>query len=172
MPDCPSISSGSSYGLDDVVQIAEPLTLEFVGEVMEDSSSSDAASRSLTLSWACSRYVVNRIDGIRIRIEVSEAVGMTDKIFAYLMAPTNPTTLEKAGVFDHVCSPSDLAEYPEDAPIENSRPGWFRLNYVDLHVRSREEADDFLALVKQDAGGLRVTLDIMEAISPTGTEDV
>jgi hypothetical protein len=172
MPDCPSISSGSSYGLDDVVQIAEPLTLEFVGEVMEDSSSSDAAARSLQLSWSCSRYIVNRIDGIRIRVWVSEAVGMTDKIFAYLMTPKNPTTAEKEGVFDHVCSPVDLAEYPEDAPIENSRPAWFRLDYVDLHLRSREEADDFLARVKLDAGGLRVSLDIMEVIAPTGTEDV
>lgn len=134
------------------------------------SSSASADTRSITLSWAESRYIANKIDGIRIRIEATNAANMPAKIFAYQLLPMKPSTGEQVGAFDHICSPIDLEEYPEDSPIENVRPGWYRLDYIDVLVRSRHEADNFLAVVRADVRSLIGTLNIMDEIEPVGSE--
>lgn len=172
MSDCPSSSAGADYDYGDEVDLADALILEFFGEDAVESSSDDAGARSITLAKAASRYIYNEIDGIRVRIQAIEAVGMTTKVFAYLMAPTNPTTLEKKGTFSHICSPTDLAEYPADAPVENSVPGWFRLNYVDILVRSRQEADDFIECVFNDVLALKLSLNKQEIVETIGTEEL
>lgn len=169
MSDCSS-SSGSAYEYGDSVTLADTLTLEFFGEDAVESSSSDDGGRSITLVHAASRYVYNRIDGIRVRIQAVEATGMTTKVFAYLMSPTNPQTLAKKGVFDHVCSPVDLEEYPEDEPVANSVPAWFRLNYVDVLLRSRQEADDFIEQVFNDVRALKLTLNVQDTVETVDTE--
>jgi hypothetical protein len=126
-------------------------------------------NRRIKLSWQTSRYYASDTDGIRVRIEASAANLMPDKIFAYLLLPVKPGADNRAGMFDHVCSPSDLEEYPEDAPVAGSRPAWFRLNYVDVLLRSREEVEDFVAAVQQDVTALKIALDRVETLEP-GTE--
>ncbi len=131
-----------------------------------------ASGRFLRLVWACSHYVVNRDDGIRIRIDATDARNMPSKIFAYLLQPANPSTLARAGAFDHVCSPVDLEEYPEDEPEPFNRPEWFRLAYVDILVRSRLEADEFLSSVTADVRNLKRTLDLMDMLLPGGAIEI
>ena len=169
MSDCPSSSAGSDYAYGDSVSLADSLVLEFFGEEAVESSS-DASGRSITLVKAASRYIYNRVDGIRVRIQAVEATDMPTKVFAYLMAPTNPTTQARKGVFDHVCSPVDLEEYPEDAPVENSVPAWFRLNYVDILVRSQKEADDFIEAVFNDVAALKLTLNLQDSVQTIASE--
>lgn len=125
-------------------------------------------ARRIRLTWSQSYYKVNTVDGIRIRIEAVDAEEMPDKIFAYLLHPTNPATLAQAAGFDHVCSPVDLEEYPEDQPIANVRPTWFRLNYVDVLLRSQAELDQYLADIIADVKALKKTLDIMDTVTPLG----
>jgi hypothetical protein len=127
-------------------------------------------SRHIQLKWAVSHYVYNVLDGVRVRIWVESAVGVTAKVFAYQQFPKNPTTGEQAGVFDHVCSPPDLEEFPEDAPEPASRPAWFRLSYVDVIVRSVAEVDAFIEDVRADVRSLKATLDVMDELVPTGEE--
>ena len=126
------------------------------------------ATRRVHLTWAVSAYHYHSTDGIRVRIEAGAAENMPSKIFAYLMLPLEPGTTERAGAFDHVCSPTDLEEYPADEPIPNVRPEWFRLDYVDVIVRSRAEAYAFIRDVAADVHVLKTTLDVTDRIEPAG----
>jgi hypothetical protein len=127
--------------------------------------------RRITVRWATSQYVLNQIDGIRVRINVecSAEVGRS-KIFAYRMLPKNPATGEKEGFFSHVCSPADLEEYPVDAPVPTHVPEWFRLSYVDLFLRSWPEAEVFINDVLDDVRRLKTSLDAMDTIAYAGSE--
>lgn len=125
--------------------------------------------RRVKLTVHVSRYFLGSTDGIRVRIEASNANLMPSKIFAYLLMPVGPQAESRAGMFDHICSPSDLEEYPEDEPVTSARPAWFRLDYVDVLLRSREEVHDFIADVKQDVEALKRTLDVMDSVYPAET---
>jgi hypothetical protein len=124
------------------------------------------SDRRIKLTWQTSRYYSSNTDGIRVRIEATDANLMPDKVFAYLLLPVKAGADNKAGMFDHVCSPTDLEEYPEDEPVANARPAWFRLDYVDVLLRSREEVDDFVRAVQQDVMALKVALDRVETLEP------
>ena len=127
------------------------------------------SERRIKLTWQVSRYYASSTDGIRVRIEASEANLMPSKIFAYQLLPVGPADAERVGMFDHVCSPSDLVEYPEDEPVATLRPAWFRLNYVDVLLRSRTEVDAFIRDVTGDVTSLKETLDVADNLTPTGT---
>lgn len=125
-------------------------------------------ARRIKITWAQSRYLINRVDGIRLRIEATEAEEMPVKIFAYLTMPLRPGAGDPVGVFDHICSPVDLEEYPEDEPIAGHQPGWFRLDYVDVLLRSAAEIEAALAAILDDVRSLKHTLDTMDDTEPTG----
>lgn len=128
--------------------------------------------RRIKISWATSRYILGRDDGIRIRFEVLSAAEMAERIFAYRMLPLNPTTGEKVGHFSHVCSPADVAEFPEDEPLDGHRPEWFRLNFVDVLVRSLDEAADFITKVRADVRRLKHTYDVADTLQPANEENL
>lgn len=126
------------------------------------------SARRIKLTWHISRYYAHSTDGIRVRIETSDANLMPAKVFAYQMMPIGPAEAERAAMFDHVCSPSDLEEYPEDEPIATMRPAWFRLNYVDVLLRSRTEVDSFIRDVTADVQSLKEVLDVADELIPEG----
>lgn len=120
------------------------------------------AAHSISLKITSSPYITEKTDGQRLRIEAC-AGGLSDKIFAYRMLPVDVGG-GQAAYFSHVCSSVDLAEYPEDAPVPGHSPQWLRVQYVDVLVRSTAEADDFLAVVKQDVATLVASLDRQETL--------
>lgn len=124
--------------------------------------------RRVHLVWSVSRYNYHETDGIRVRITAQDVNLMPDKIFAYLLLPMKPGAGTRVGEFSHVCSPVDLEEYPEDEPIPGQRPEWFRLNYVDVLLRSRTEVYEFIREVEGDVRRLKETLDIMDDLLPGG----
>lgn len=126
------------------------------------------STRKLTVEWKASRYVWKKYDGVRIRIEVVAAENMPADVFAFRMRPINPATGEAAGFFSHVCSPPDLAEYPAREPRPEESPQWFRLDYVDVLLRSMEEMEAFLVDTIVDLRRLKRTLDIMDTLTPAG----
>lgn len=126
-------------------------------------------NRGITLKWATSPYIYQQHDGIRVRIWVSDAQEMESAVFAYRMLTVAPATGEAAGHFSHICSSVDLAEYPEGEPVAPSRPEWFRLDSVDVLLRSQEEADNFITTVREDVAKLKVTLDTMDTLEETTT---
>lgn len=144
------------------------LTINFYApEIVPDPVEPDTG-RNIHLTWSVSRYNYNTTDGIRVRITADNATLMSNKVFAYQMMPLKPNEEERVGSFDHVCSPVDLEEYPEDEPIENSRPAWFRLDYVDVLLRSRAEVKAFIQDVLEDVKRLKSTLDLMDNLLPGG----
>lgn len=119
-----------------------------------------------TVRCRVSDSVVGRDDGIRIRLDVEEPTGITPKLFAYRLLPLNANTGESLGHFSHVCSPVDIAEYPEDAPGVDDSPPWFRLEFVDVLVRSWAEADNFKASVLSDLRRLKTTIARVQTLLP------
>lgn len=71
----------------------------------------------------------------RLRVYVSEAVGIGPEIFLYQMGGTFPGQPEEE-MFSNVCSVPDLDEYPVDEPSEGSI--FFRKSNLDLTFRSLE----------------------------------
>lgn len=120
--------------------------------------------RRIRLSWQVSRYFASNTDALRVRVTAADANLMPDKIFAYLMLPIKQGAEAKTASFSHVCSPVDLEEYPEDAPVAGFRPEWFRLNYVDVLLRSREEVDSFIAGLQSDVTALKQALDRVDSL--------
>jgi len=151
--DCASSSSGN--GVVYPLQLADVLPLRF--ELQEDSSS-EADPRetpAIHLDIAVSRYKHATLDGVRVRVLADDAEEMTTKIFAYVTQPMNPGEAERTATFSHICSPADLEEFPADLPMSGVTPEWLRLDYVDVLVRSWDEALEFIAIVKADVQALR-----------------
>ena len=145
--------------IEGVIEIPDTLALNFYDPDVELPPPPAGNLRRIRLSWQVSRYNFETTDGIRVRITASDAYLMPSKVFAYTMLPMKPNAEERIGVFDHICSPTDLEEYPEDDPIPNQRPAWFRLNYVDVLLRSRSEVKEFIESVVSDVQRLKETLD-------------
>ena len=123
-------------------------------------------ARSLKIRYASSHYTFGRHDGIRIRIEVVCASGVCPGVFAYRMLPVDPHG-NNEGHFSHIVSPVDLVEMPKDSPCPGASPEWFRLSFVDVLVRSVEEAKNFLDVVKCDLKRLMDTLCTMDEVMPS-----
>lgn len=130
------------------------------------------ADRRIKIRWATSRFILGRIDGIRVRIDAVCSSNMPARVFAYRMLPTDPATGAQAGWFSHVCSPTDIEEFPANSPIPGHLPEWYRLDYVDIFLRSREEADAFITDVRSDVRRLKTTLDIMDSIETEGAVNI
>jgi len=127
-----------------------------------------ATPRKIKLSWHVSEYHYPSIDGIRVRITATGAELMPNKVFAYMLVPQVPGDSEKIAAFDHVCSSADLEEFPEDEPTPAAKPGWFRLDYVDVVLRSRAEVHAFLRDTASDVYSLKKTLDLADRLNPVG----
>ena len=151
------------------VWLEDTLTINFYDREIDPKPTLAVVSeRNIHIQWAVSRYYMNDIDGIRVRIEADEATAMPTKIFAYQMLPVRPGSDEQIATFDHVCSVVDLEEYPEDEAAPNSRPAWLRTNYVDVFLRSQEEVRAFVTSVLEDVQILKNTLDIGDELLPGG----
>lgn len=155
----------SSY--QGVVELDQKLGLNFYTPEIDPEPPSPSGRR-VRLTWSVSRYNYHATDGIRVRIEANDGYLMPEKIFAYMMLPLKPGENEPVGAFDHVCSPVDIEEYPEDEPIPGHRPAWFRLNYVDVLLRSRTEVYEFIREVCDDVQRLKTTLDLTDTLLPGG----
>lgn len=152
----------------EIIELSETLGLNFYTPPMPSSNPGPDTGRRIHLVWTVSRYNYNGTDGIRVKIEADAAEDMPRKIFAYLMLPMKPGADEREGAFDHICSPTDLEEYPEDSPIPDHRPEFFRLDYVDVVLRSRTEVHAFIRDVAEDVYRLKRTLDLMDHMLPGG----
>jgi len=125
-------------------------------------------ARKIKIKWSTSNYKLGVDDGYRVRLFVDCAEDMAEEIFVYREMPTNPATGERGGFFSHVASPVDLEEMPADEPRPGEIPEWFRLNYVDIIVRSTTEAEGFITDITEDVERLKNALDRLDTIEPRG----
>ncbi len=110
---------------------------------------SPVSHRRIKLTPAFQTVTAPGISVFRFTLTASDAHELPDAIFAYREIPLQPGQASTVAVFDHVCSPVDLQEYPVGAPRVNADPPWFRLPSVDLECRTRAQAlqthDDLVA---------------------------
>ncbi len=111
--------------------------------------------RRIKLTYAFQRdFVANVHDVFRLTIAASDGHLMPNAIFAYLQEPLQPGEAEMVDVFDHVCSPVDLQDYPVNAPRVNAVPPWFRCDSVDIEVPTREQGLEALHAIVGDVTSL------------------
>jgi len=149
------------------------------GISMSDSSSSFSSSdtpsdkHGIKLKrYVQAKYVINNIDGFRMKVEALDANGMSNAIFRYLRGPLSASTGSYQDDFDGICSPSDLEEFYENAPQPGANPAWFRKSYVDLVFRSQATANEAWEMMLSDVKILVKTMDTMEDIQPEITVSI
>lgn len=143
---------------------------------MSESSSNSSASSSEAVTYARgvrlrvleqTRYQAGVVDGFRIRIEAHGGYLMPNAIFRYIRRPLNPDDGTKADEFDGVCSSVDLEEFGEGAPIPDAAPPFLRLDYMDVVVRSRVEAQEAVNAVVAEVGSLVDSLNAQDVLAET-----
>lgn len=83
------------------------------------------------------------LHGFRLRVAVEEIDGGMDRyVFVYRRGPTDPLTNTAVDEFMTVASFVDLAEYPALAPDPDKGLPFFRLDYVELDVRSQSQYEE------------------------------
>lgn len=94
-------------------------------------------------------YVVGRDTGYRVLLEVTSAEEMDGRVFRYLASPVTGAD-PPAVVYDGVCSPSDLEQWPPVDPTPGQFPAFCRRDSVDLVFRSRGQAEDWLTACREE----------------------
>lgn len=88
----------------------------------------------------------------RLRAWVSEAEGMTEKIFVRQRLPVVPYQEAVRSIFSNVAQPSDLVDYPEDEPSGTST--YFRTGSLDLEFKSADLLASSLTRLEGDIRNL------------------
>jgi hypothetical protein len=111
-------------------------------------------------------YTSPIITGFRFKVVVYGANLMPNTIFRYAREALNARDGTYRLAFDGVCSPSDLEDFPEEAPIVGIFPEFCRLDYVDLVFRSQSLAEDTWNIIIEETSNLVKTLNTMDVIKP------
>ena len=157
-----SLSSGSSGSLSSMSSGSSPSSSQ---------ASSDGHGIRLR-KQVQTKYVINNVDGFRMKIDAYDANNMSGAIFRYLRTPFSAASGTYTDEFDGICSPSDLEEFPEGAPVPSSNPAWFRKDSVDLVFRSQTTANETWDKIVSDVDILVKTLDTMDVIAPEITVSI
>lgn len=127
-------------------------------------------TRGVELSVTSAEWTKDNRTGMRLRIDVVRAEGMPSKIFAYREEASGPNGT--VGVFSHVCNPTNLEEYPEDAPTDPNVPQWYRLDYVDIVYDSPKEAQEAEQIIREHVQALVDELNAADQLADAGTYQV
>ena len=84
-------------------------------------------------------YILNYDDGYRLTIAASNPVNFDGNIFLFLVQPLQAGQTVPSAIFQKICSPRDIAQYPIGQPLPNSNPGWFRTNSFTVDFDNSED---------------------------------
>lgn len=133
---------------------------------VSSSATGDANGRGIWLKrFTQTVYKSNTIHGFRFKVEAYGGNLMPNTIFRYAREALNAREGTYRLAFDGVCSPSDIEEFPEEAPLANVYPEFCRLDYVDLVFRSQSLAEEAWVLLLEEVGALINTLNIMDNLT-------
>lgn len=111
------------------------------------------------------------VGAYRLRVEVVDVDGgMDPNIFLYRRDPYNPVTNEQLDVLFAMASPVDMADYPVGEPDPDAEFPFFRLDYMEIDVRSTRVADETWTTIVREANTLVLALDRLEELEEV--EDV
>jgi hypothetical protein len=118
-------------------------------------------AKSIQLSKRSTVYVPD-ISSLKLVVETVNAVDMPSKIFVKQRIRNFA-----AGTFDDtfaaICTPTQLEDFPEDAPAEGS--SYFRTNKVELVCRTPEQLQSVFDSLVYETKKLVVDLTDMERLS-------
>tara|TARA_B100000700_G_scaffold324572_1_gene431069 strand:+ start:1938 stop:2681 length:744 start_codon:yes stop_codon:yes gene_type:complete len=142
-------SESSAYSIDSAFSsIADDIDgWSSSSSLSSESLGTPITTRAVTLTVSA---LTKTTDGYNTRVVAHDPVNMTENIFRYMRYPLNPNDSANQDKFDGVCSPSDIEDFPENAPFGYIDPKFFRLNYADLVVKTRAEAEDFQQVVIEE----------------------
>ena len=135
------MSSGSLGNTSSSVSSSGSLSFNNLSSTSSSQAQPDGHGIRLK-KYVQTKYVVNNVDGFRMKIDAYDANNMSAAIFRYLRTPFSATTGTYSDEFDGVCSPSDLEEFPDGSPTPNANPAWFRKDTIDLVFRSQTTANE------------------------------
>ncbi len=95
-----------------------------------------------------------------LRVEVISSEGIPSKIFVYHQSPAGIDGNTFAE-FDHIASPVDFQEIPEDAA--SATVPWYRTDKCTVWVRSLEDLKTAKQLFVDDIGSLQRTFDMLKS---------
>lgn len=132
----------------------------------ETSLSSDTRRFGIRLSrQPQSRYVVGYTDAFRMTVTAYDGRGLPDEIFRFLRGPGRAIGSED-DVFDGVCSPVDLEEFPVGEPGSDQAIKYFRKASIDLAFRSETQANEAWRTIYDEVESLIRSLEYMENLGP------
>ena len=77
--------------------------------------------------------------------------GMSPKVFAIEVLPGSADKLAPKVRFSHVCSPAELAEFPEDIPGDCC---YFRVSEIEMVFDTKDFVEHVMANMKKDIAKL------------------
>lgn len=106
------------------------------------------------------------LGAFRLRIEVSDPnnSGADPHVFLYLQRPVNPYDGTVLSDLMAVASPVDMSEYPVGEPRDGTTYPIFRLDYIEIDLRSTLEAKEAWLSVVLQVDQLIRALDRMEEL--------
>ena len=96
-------------------------------------------------------YVPNKemhLQAYTLRVEIVNAENMSDSIFVMQRG------VDKQDMFNHIASPLDMQEFPENSPNLDDEMPWFRVNKLELQFRGYKELEDTKYHIGMDILGL------------------
>lgn len=105
----------------------------------------------------------------RLRVEASDPSdsGSDPNVFIYQRNLPNPYNGEVVDVWLGIASPVDMAEYPVGEPDGITAYPFYRLDYVEIDLRSTGLATDAYVLIIQEVNNLLLAQDRLEVLVPT-----
>ncbi len=105
-----------------------------------------------------------------VKLDITTAgTDIDDKVFAIEVLPTSADATAAVYRFSHVCSPSELVEFPPDVPLDNC---YFRTNNITMIFDTVCNADLVLSHIKTDIKKLTTEYKQLENIAATTAVDV
>jgi hypothetical protein len=99
------------------------------------------------------------LHGFRLRVDVTEAVGIPAEVFVYSRKPADPYTGLVEDVWSGIASFPDLAEYPVGAPNPDLGCPFFRQSFIEVDVRSQKDYEKIWQLVVDQVKNLKIAFD-------------
>jgi len=115
------------------------------------------------------RYSTNEaaigVQSYDLKVVVTNAVGMSDKIFVFQRTVNNPSDAQEEDRFICIADPVDLEEFPEDSPdIGNDMP-YYRLSQVTLRFRDMVTLEETKELIELDIQQLVYSINVASTVT-------
>jgi hypothetical protein len=100
----------------------------------------------------------------RLRVEAMTMPGFTTdpNVFLLYRLPTNPYDGSAQDLYYGVASPVDMAEYPIGEPNNTTTYPFFRLNYIEVDLRSITLLDQLWEFIKKQISALLQAMDTLD----------